>query len=116
MIRAKPGLRIRAWVRVKKRAVRMPTSGNNSRIAEIVSFARIWNESSFKDRHPIYIDTEGWLFDGPIRKTHTKRARSLGRQVYQRFTALVEATRPIYAAMTVTPSGWTASSICTRTP
>jgi hypothetical protein len=73
---------------------------NNPRLAEVVSFEMIWSESALKDRHPVSIDTEGWLFDGPMRQSHPKRARGLGRHVYRRFTALVAATRPIYGSIT----------------
>jgi hypothetical protein len=69
--------------------------------AEIVSYVSVSPEAAHADRHPLAILTEAEIFSGSLRQRFARRARRAGRQVYQRLRALVEATRPAYAAITV---------------
>jgi len=76
-------------------------TGANRGIVEIVTYVRISESSVGRDRHPLTIRTEGWMFCGTFRQSHARRAKRVGRAVYGRLRLLVERLEPAYAAITI---------------
>lgn len=79
-------------------------------VAEIVTYLDLPEGVARSDHRPIAIWTEGqwteaWLHETKAGLHETKaglqRARTLGRRAKDRFCALIERTRPSYAAITV---------------
>jgi hypothetical protein len=64
---------------------------------EHVGYVGISRAAAESDRHPIGIDTDG----KPFADDNRIRAESIGDKAYKRFLALVEATHPAYAAITL---------------
>ncbi len=72
-------------------------------VAEIITFTTIPEDVARHDHRPIAIWTEGqWTEEWQHEtKTGLQRARTSGRRAKDRFCALVDRTRPSYAAITV---------------
>ena len=78
-------------------------TGISPDLPEIVTYLSISSVAMPKDRHPLAIWTEGWMFSGPpsFLEEHSEDANRVGQQVYQRFCWLVEALNPAYATITI---------------
>lgn len=84
--------------------VNMEGATNTTRgVAEIITYTNISEGAARFDHRPIAIWTEGqwteaWQYET---KAGLQHARTIGRRAKDRFCALVEGTRPSYAALTV---------------
>jgi len=93
-------------------AVYMEGATNTTRgVAEVVCYGTIMPDAALHDHSPLSIYTEGrwtetWIGEPRKRERH---ARTIGRRAKDRFCAIVVATRPSYASITIEdtlPTPW----------
>jgi len=76
-------------------------SGIQTETDEVITYLSISPSASQRDRHPLAIWTEGWLFEGSSSRKNSGQSQKEGRKLYNRFCTLIKELRPAYAAITI---------------